>query len=90
MENDRHFSLHCPHHISTSTLDNYFFVMPYKLSNDTRNNVISLIKAGKGTKNIVQATGVSRALAILMKKQVDPDRVKPRGGRVSIVVVFGH
>ena len=62
--------------------------MPYKLSNDTRNNVISLIKAGKGTKNIVQATGVSRALVILMKKQVDPDRVKPRGGRVSTVPDF--
>ena len=62
--------------------------MPYKLSNDTRNNVISLIKAGKGTKNIVQATGVSRALVILMKKQVDPDRVKPHGGRVSTVPDF--
>ena len=62
--------------------------MPYKLSNDTRNNVISLIKAGKGTKNILQATGVSRALVILMKKQVDPDRVKPRGGRVSTVPDF--
>ena len=59
--------------------------MPYKLSNDTRNNVISLIKAGKGTKDIVQATGVSKAQVFRMKKEHDPDRIKSRGGRVCIV-----
>jgi hypothetical protein len=59
--------------------------MPYKLCNDKRNNVISLIKAGKGTTDIVQATGVSKAQVVRMKKEHDPDRIKSRGGRVSTV-----
>ena len=46
--------------------------MPYKLSNDTRNNVISLVKTGKSTKDIVQATGVSRAQVIRMKISMIP------------------
>ena len=62
--------------------------MPYKLSNDTRNNVISLVKTGKSTKDIVQATGVSRAQVIRMKKQYDSDRIKSRGGRVSTIPNF--
>lgn len=62
--------------------------MPYKLSNDKRNNVISLIKAGKGTTDIVQATGVSKAQVVRMKKEHDPDRIKSRGGRVSTVPDF--
>jgi len=60
--------------------------MPYKLSNDKRNNVISLIKAGKGTTDIAQATGVSKAQVVRMKKEHDPDRIKSRGGRVSTVL----
>ena len=62
--------------------------MPYKLSKDTRNNVISLVKTGKSTKDIVQATGASRAQVIRMKKQYDPDRIKSRGGRVSTIPNF--
>lgn len=59
--------------------------MPKKLSQDTRNNVKCLILKGKSTKDIVQATGVSRAQVIRMKNQDDPERVKPMGGRPSLI-----
>ena len=59
--------------------------MPYKLSNDTRSNVISMIKARKSTTNIVQATGVSKSQVVRMKKEHNADRPKSRGGRTSIL-----
>lgn len=59
--------------------------MPYKLSNDTRNNVISLIQSGKSTHEIVLATGVSRSQVVRMKKDLNPNRVLPKGGRTSTV-----
>ena len=63
----------------------FLLAMPKKLSQDTRNNVKSLIASGKTTKQIVETTGVSRAQVIRMKNVNDPDREQCNGGRPSLI-----
>ena len=62
--------------------------MPKKLSRDIKNNVTSLIKAGKTTKDIFKATKVSRSQVIRMKNHDDPNRERPHGGRPSMISDF--
>jgi transposase len=50
--------------------------------------VISLIRRGKATKDIVQATGVSRAQVIRMKNRDNPNRERPHGGRPGVIPKF--
>jgi DNA invertase Pin-like site-specific DNA recombinase len=59
--------------------------MPEKLSQDIRNNVKSFIAQGEPTKNIVQATGVSRSTVKRMKSEINPDYIRPKGGRPYIL-----
>lgn len=59
--------------------------MPKLLSANTKNNVKSLILSGETTKDIVQATGVSRSQVIRMKNEQDPNRIRPTGGRPSTI-----
>jgi transposase len=59
--------------------------MPYKLSQDKKNNVKLLIEKKESTKYIMQTTGVSRATIKRMKNQFDPNRIKIIAGRSSIV-----
>ena len=47
---------------------NYLHSMPKKLSRDIKNNVTSLKKAGKTTKDIVKATKVLRSQVIRMEE----------------------
>ncbi|KAG2192552.1 hypothetical protein INT47_012776 [Mucor saturninus] len=59
--------------------------MPYKLSQDKRNNVKSLILKGQSTENIVKTTGVSKSTINRMKNQINPGYNRPKGGRPAIL-----
>lgn len=59
--------------------------MPYKLSQDKRNNVKSLINRGEVTKNIVQATGVSNATVKRIKSEMNLNLSSSKGGRPAMI-----
>lgn len=59
--------------------------MPYKLSKDKRNDIISLINNGESTSNIIRKIDVSEATVNRIKNQIQPKRIRQKGGRPSTI-----
>jgi transposase len=59
--------------------------MPYKLSRDNRNDIISLINSGESTSNIIQKINVSKATVNRIKNEIKPRRIRHQGGRSALI-----